>query len=113
MRYQSARVLATPADAPSFRAYDLNQPQEPSAKVLVSATDWRSCEVEYLPEKDGPMVLGVDLSSGYAMSAAAAYWPATGRLEAISAFQTSRTCTSGGRMTEWAISMNRWPRGMS
>ena len=86
MRYQSARVLATPADAPSFRAYDLNQPQEPSAKVLVSATDWRSCEVEDLPEKDGPMVLGVDLSSGYAMSAAAAYWPATGRLEAICAF---------------------------
>ena len=86
MRHQSARALATPADAPSFRAYDLNQPQEPSAKVLVSATDWRSCEVEDLPEKDGPMVLGVDLSSGYAMSAAAAYWPATARLQMICAF---------------------------
>ena len=32
------------------------------------------------------MVLGVDLSSGYAMSAAAAYWPETGRLQGICAF---------------------------
>ena len=32
------------------------------------------------------MVLGVDLSSGYAMSAAAAYWPATGRLQGLCAF---------------------------
>ena len=34
----------------------------------------------------GPMVLGVDLSGSWAMSAAAAYWPETGRLQGICAF---------------------------
>ena len=80
------RALATPADQSSFRAYDLNQPQDPAGQLLIEAADWRACEVEELPAADGPMVLGVDLSSGYAMSAAAAYWPETGRLQGICAF---------------------------
>ena len=88
MRHQAARALATPADQPSFRAYDLNQPQDPAGQLLIDAQDWRACEVELsdLSGQLGPMVLGVDLSSGYAMSAAAAYWPETGRLQGICAF---------------------------
>ena len=78
--------MATPADQSAFRAYDLNQPQDPAGQPLIEAADWQACEVEELPEAVGPMVFGVDLSSGYAMSAVAAYWPETGRLEGIAAF---------------------------
>ena len=86
MRHQAARALATPADQPSFRAFDLNQPQEPTGQLLIDAGDWRACEVDDLPPQRGPMVLGLDLSSGYAMTAAAAYWPETGRLQGLCAF---------------------------
>ena len=86
MRHQAARALATPADQPSFRAFDLNQPQSPTGQLLLDAADWQACEVEELPPATGPMVLGVDLSSGYAMTAAAAYWPETGRLQGLCAF---------------------------
>ena len=69
-----------------FLSYRLNVPTADENTLLVSAEDWRACEVDELPEASGPMVLGVDLSSGYAMSAAAAYWPATGRLQGLCAF---------------------------
>ena len=52
----------------------------------MSAEDWQAAETETLPDRQGPMVLGVDLSSGYAMTAAGAYWPETGRLEGLCAF---------------------------
>jgi len=86
MRARVAAVKAVPADQASFRAYDLNQPQDPAATMLIEAEDWKACEVDELPGMDGPMILGVDLSSGFAMSAAAAYWPETGRLQFICAF---------------------------
>ena len=69
-----------------FLSYRLNVPTADENTLLVSAEDWRACEVDDLPEASGPMVLGVDLSSGYAMSAAAAYWPETGRLQGLCAF---------------------------
>ena len=88
--------MATPADQSAFRAYDLNQPQDPAGQLLLEAADWKACEVDELPEADGPMVLGVDLSSGYAMSAAAAYWPETGRLQGICAFPAEPTLKERG-----------------
>ena len=71
-----------------FRAFDLNQPQGVDQQPLVTGQDWEALlrEPESLPDKAGPMILGVDLSSGYAMSAAVAYWPETQRLEGLCAF---------------------------
>ena len=86
MRHAAARALAVPADAAAFRAYDLNQPQSPGGQTLVSVDDWRAVETDDLPAADGPMVLGADLSSGYAMSAVSAFWPLTGRLQGLCAF---------------------------
>ncbi len=86
MRQSAARAMAVPADAGAFRAYDLNQPQSPGGLLLITADDWRAVETETLPPADGPMVLGVDLGAGYAMSAVAAYWPLTGRLQGLAAF---------------------------
>ena len=53
--------------------------------VLLEAADYQAAEgIEAACE--GSAVWGVDLGSSEAQSAVAAYWPATGRLEAIAAF---------------------------
>src|SRR5699024_2402896 len=56
--------------------------------VLVTVDEWLSAEVapDQLPARKGPCILGVDLGGSRSMSAAAFYWPETGRLEALGTF---------------------------
>ncbi len=86
MRDESRRVLATPADQASFRAHDLNLPGSPSRELVLTLSDWRRCVVDVLPERDGVCVVGFDLGGSASMTAAAALWPRTGRLELWGAF---------------------------
>ena len=51
--------------------------------LLISADSWARVEVDRLPQRSGPLIVGLDLGGTAAMSAAAAYWPVTGRLEAL------------------------------
>ena len=96
MRDAAARAIQTPADARSFRAYELNLPQDPTASMLVEAADWQRCEVDVLPKASGPMVLAFDLSGGYSMSSAFAYWPETGLAKFIRRISI-RTVLEGAR----------------
>ncbi|WP_420849809.1 terminase large subunit domain-containing protein [Paracoccus siganidrum] len=73
----------------SFR--NLNRNERVSIEnrsVLVTVDEWLSAEVspEDLPAREGPCILGVDLGGSRSMSAAAFYWPETGRLEALGTF---------------------------
>jgi len=86
MSDMARRALANPADQRSFRALDLNQAVDPSREVIVSPTDWTRCYAEEPPERGGPCYVGVDLGGAAAMSAGVAYWPETGRLEALAAY---------------------------
>lgn len=83
---ESNRVLATPADQPAFRAYDLNQPQSPSRVMLCDTGDWLQCETDDLPERGGPCIVGFDLGGSSSMTAAVALWPETKRVEVWAAF---------------------------
>lgn len=60
-------------------------------KVKARVDEWLSAEVapDDLPPRAGPCVLGVDLGGSRSMSAAAFYWPETGRLEAVGTFPAS------------------------
>lgn len=51
--------------------------------VLLTPEAWGRCEVETLPERRGPLVVGVDLGGSGGMTAAAGFWPASQRLEAF------------------------------
>ena len=82
---EARRVSLTPADQSAFRAFDLNQPQNPSRVLLCDPADWRACEVETLPDRSGDVVVGFDLGGSSSMTAAAAVWE-TGRLEVWAAF---------------------------
>ena len=77
----SARALASPADQPSFKAYDLNLPRNPSTETLCLPEDWRACEYDLLPERSGVCVVGFDLGGSSSLTALAAFWPTTGRME--------------------------------
>ena len=52
--------------------------------MVMDAETWRRAEGEALPI--GPYALGVDLGGASAMSACAAYWPQSGRLDCFAAF---------------------------
>ena len=86
MRAESARVKATPLDAPFFRAHDLNCPQEPSAEPLVSVDAWRACEADPadLPPRAERCAVGLDPGEPESMAVAVAWWP-SGRVEAWAA----------------------------
>ncbi len=87
---QARRAIARGGSAlSSFR--NLNRNERVSTEdrsVLVTVDEWMAAEVDpdQLPPRDGPCVLGIDLGGSRSMSAAAFYWPETGRLEAIGTF---------------------------
>ena len=87
IRDEANKARADPALLPSFRALRLNLGvSDIVVSQLVSAATWQRIEADELPPRSGPYALGFDLGDGAAMSAAAGYWPATGRLEAVAAF---------------------------
>ena len=88
MRHEARRVLDVPSDQSTFRAFELNQRQDPSREMLCSVTDWQSCVVreDRLPEREGPAVVGFDMGGSASMTAAAALWIRTGRMEFWGAF---------------------------
>ena len=59
---------------------------ETSRESLVDAETWRDAEVDIEPAAVGGYILGVDVSGGAALSAAAAYWPSSGRVRALACF---------------------------
>lgn len=87
---QARRAIARGGSAlSSFR--NLNRNERVCAdnrSVLVTTDEWLSAEVapDALPPRDGECILGVDLGGSRSMSAAALFWPRTGRLEAIASF---------------------------
>ena len=66
-----------------FKSLRLNMGTADVAEnVLLDPVAWERCEVETLPERRGPYVLGID-TGGVNFTGAAAYWPLTSRLEAM------------------------------
>lgn len=90
LQAQARRAIARGGSAlSSFR--NLNRNERVSTEdrsVLVTVDEWLAAEVapDDLPAREGECILGVDLGGSRSMSAAAFYWPATGRLEAVGTF---------------------------
>jgi phage terminase large subunit-like protein len=88
LQAQAKRAIARGGSAlSSFRNLNRNERVATDDRsVLVTIDEWMQAEADTLPPRDGPVVLGVDLGGSRSMSAASAYWPASGRLESIAAF---------------------------
>ena len=74
------------ADEPSFRAFDLNQALDPTREMICSPDDLRACFMAEPPARAGPCFVGFDFGEATSSTAAAAIWPATGRVETWQAF---------------------------
>jgi len=71
----------------TFRLYNRNERVSgDSVELLLTPDEWLACETDTLPPREGPLVIGIDLGGSSSMSAAAFYWPDTGRLEAFGTF---------------------------
>lgn len=71
----------------AFRALRLNTGADDTVQsTLLDAGTWRRITGDV--ERTGRCAWGLDLGQSYAMSACAAYWPASGRLEALASFPT-------------------------
>ena len=86
MRNAAQAALLTPGNERGFRAYDLNQSIETERETLFTPTQWKITNVDIAPLAEGPVVLGLDLGGSTSMTAAAAYWYLTGRIEVWGAF---------------------------
>ena len=87
IRREADLARRDPSMLASFRAYRLNQGTDDIVQsTLLDAATWQRIEGEV--ERDGRPVWGLDLGQTEAMAAIAAYWPASGRLEALASFPT-------------------------
>ncbi len=70
------------SDLAAFRLLHMNERvNDASNEPLVELDDWFQVESDDLPERNGPLVVGLDLGGSASMSASAFFWPTTGRLE--------------------------------
>ncbi len=71
----------------SFRLYHRNERVSGETRdVLLTLDQWLLAETETLPARDGAVIVGLDLGGSASMSAAALFWPETGRLEVYGTF---------------------------
>ncbi|WP_376695366.1 terminase TerL endonuclease subunit [Wenzhouxiangella sp. EGI_FJ10305] len=98
LKAQANRAIARGGSAlSSFRLYNRNERVSgESRNVLITVDEWLDCEVSELPPREGGCVVGVDLGGSASMSAAALYWPNTGRIETFGAFPTSPSLSDRG-----------------
>lgn len=81
----------------AFRLYNRNERISGETRdLLLTVDEWLSCETEALPPREGPLVIGLDLGGSASMSAAAFYWPETGRLECAGTFPSQPSLADRG-----------------
>ena len=81
LQQASSRAIAVPADAAAFRAHELNQRADPNAETIIAVADYLRCVVPALPPRVGDCWIGADVGGAQSFTAAAAFWPDSGRLE--------------------------------
>ena len=86
MADEARRVLTTPADQSSYRAFDLNQPQAPGREMVCTVADWEALLSQEPPARSGACVAGFDIGESLSMSGCVFVWPDTARMEVYAAF---------------------------
>lgn len=96
---QAKRAIARGGSSlTSFRLYNRNERVSGESRdQLVTLDEWLACEVSELPPRQGGCVIGIDLGGSASMSAAAFYWPETGRLECVGTFPSMPSLIDRGQ----------------
>jgi len=81
----------------SFRLYNRNERVSGETRdLLLTVDEWLNCEAAEVPPREGQCVIGIDLGGSASMSAAAFYWPASGRLECLGTFPSTPSLADRG-----------------
>ncbi|MGC9370307.1 MAG: terminase TerL endonuclease subunit [Paracoccaceae bacterium] len=96
---QAKRAIARGGSSlTSFRLYNRNERVSGEARdLLITLDEWLECETDSLPPREGGVVIGIDLGGSASMTAAAFYWPETGRLEALGTFPSMPSLLDRGQ----------------
>ena len=88
LQAQARRAISRGGSAlTAFRLYNRNERVSGESRdVLLTVDEWLGCETSAMPERLGPVVIGIDLGGSASMTAAAFYWPESGRLECLGTF---------------------------
>ena len=80
---QARRAIQRGGSALSnFRLYNRNERVSGETRdLLLTPDEWLAAETDALPPREGACVVGIDLGGSASMTAAALYWPESGRLE--------------------------------
>ncbi|WMS43441.1 terminase large subunit [Acuticoccus sp. MNP-M23] len=99
LKAQGRRAIARGGSTlTSYRLFHRNERVSGEARdVLLTTDEWLNCEVSDLPAREGACVIGVDLGGSASMSAAAFFWPATGRLECLGTFPSKPSLLDRGQ----------------
>ncbi len=99
LQAQARRAIARGGSTlTAFRLYNRNERISGETRdLLLTVDEWLACEVSNLPPRSGPLVIGIDLGGSASMSAAAYYWPQTGRLEAFGTFPSKPSLLARGQ----------------
>ncbi|WP_424990651.1 terminase TerL endonuclease subunit [Fluviibacterium sp. S390] len=96
---QAKRAIARGGSSlTSFRLYNRNERVSGESRdLLITLDEWLACETEALPPREGGVVIGIDLGGSASMTAAAFYWPDTGRLECLGTFPSMPSLLDRGQ----------------
>ncbi|MFW2543847.1 terminase TerL endonuclease subunit [Primorskyibacter sp. 2E107] len=96
---QAKRAIARGGSSlTSFRLYNRNERVSGESRdLLITLDEWLNCEADPLPPREGGVVIGIDLGGSASMTAAAFYWPDTGRLECIGTFPSMPSLLDRGQ----------------
>lgn len=96
---QARRAIARGGSSlTTFRLYNRNERVSGETRdMLLTVDEWLACETDDLPPRSGPVVIGIDLGGSASMTAAAYYWPDTGRLECLGTFPSMPSLLDRGQ----------------
>jgi len=96
---QAKRAIARGGSSlTSFRLYNRNERVSGESRdLLITLDEWLGCETSALPSREGGVVIGIDLGGSASMTAAAFYWPETGRLECLGTFPSMPSLLDRGQ----------------
>ena len=87
-------------DYHTYRALRLNlgTPEVAEKEYIIAYSDWQAIKTENPGKREGPVFLAIDLGDGFSMTAFAAYWALTGRLEVYGAFPATPELHEHGKI---------------
>jgi len=98
LEQEARRAIAQGGSALNyFRLYNRNERVSDEVRdVLLTVDEWLGVEATEPAERSGPVVVGIDVGGSDSMSAAAFYWPETGRLEVSAALPSEPSLADRG-----------------